>query len=78
MDSFANLPKNVSPDPAVCPLCGEPNQCAVATDPDASQCWCELREFPEELIARIPENAVRKSCVCQNCLDQFIEGKTNQ
>ena len=33
--------------PARCPLCGEPNQCAVAADPEATECWCDLGEIPE-------------------------------
>jgi hypothetical protein len=60
-------------DTAKCPLCGEPNQCAMAADPDASECWCESVIFPEELLAKIPENAVRKTCVCQNCLKNYQE-----
>jgi hypothetical protein len=73
MVSFANLPNKTEPDPAVCPLCGKPNNCAVAANPDATECWCEQVEFPEELLAQIPEDAVRKTCVCQECLNRFTE-----
>ena len=58
-------------DIAKCPLCGAPNQCAMAADPDASECWCESVKFPKELLDKIPEDAVRKTCVCQNCLDEY-------
>ena len=58
---------------AICPLCGEPNQCAVAADPNATACWCESVIFPEELLAKIPENAARKTCVCQKCLESYYE-----
>jgi len=58
---------------AICPLCGKPNQCAMAADPNATVCWCEGVVFPEELLAQIPENAVRKTCVCKNCLDKYHE-----
>ena len=57
-------------DVAKCPLCGGPNQCATAADPNAVDCWCGSIIFPNELLAKIPENAVRKTCVCQNCLEQ--------
>lgn len=60
---------------AICSLCGEPNQCAVAADPNATECWCEFVEFPHELLARIPEEAVRKTCVCKNCLANYLESK---
>lgn len=58
---------------AKCPLCGRPNQCALAVDPAATECWCDSVVFPYELLAQIPYNAVRKTCVCQKCLAQFHE-----
>jgi hypothetical protein len=60
-------------DTAKCPLCGEPNQCALVADPDASECWCESVILPEELLAKIPENTFRKTCVCQKCLKDYQE-----
>jgi len=56
-----------------CPLCGGPNQCALAANPAATECWCDSVTFPRELLAQIPENAVRKTCVCQKCLARFQE-----
>jgi len=67
----SNKSKNNTLDTATCPLCGEPNQCAVAADPNATECWCESVIFPEELLAKVPEDAVRKTCVCQNCLEEY-------
>lgn len=58
---------------ARCPLCCEPNKCALAADPDAAECWCDGEEFPDELLAQIPENAIRRTCVCQNCLEKYRE-----
>lgn len=73
MSSSAH-PTNSSPlDTAQCPLCGNPNQCAVAADPSATECWCDLVVFPRELLAQIPGDAVRKNCVCQNCLEEYQE-----
>lgn len=63
--------KNSLYDISKCPLCGGPNQCAVAADPNATACWCELVEFPPKLLAQIPEEAVRKTCVCQKCLEEY-------
>jgi len=60
-----------SVDTDKCPLCGAPNQCALAADPSASECWCDSVTFPRELLAQIPNNAVRKTCVCQKCLEQY-------
>jgi hypothetical protein len=58
---------------AKCPLCGEPNQCALAADHNATECWCESADFQEELVAQIPDEAVRKTCVCQKCDDEYQE-----
>ena len=70
MASFTKHPKN-DLDTSSCPLCGEPNQCALAADPNATGCWCESVEIPDELLAQIPDEAVRKTCVCQKCLIKY-------
>ncbi len=51
-----------------CALCGEPNQCAMAQDPEADECWCETEKIPHDLLARVPANAVRRVCICQRCV----------
>lgn len=71
MASSGNLLTVNEVDNAKCPLCGESNQCAVAADPNAIACWCESVTFPDELLAKMPADAVRKSCVCQKCLLEF-------
>ncbi len=54
-----------------CPLCGAPNQCALAADPAATECWCDDKLFPRELLAKIPAEADRRACICQDCLERF-------
>ena len=71
MDSTTNFAYDGSLNTAICPLCGEANHCIMAVDPNATMCWCEGVVFPEELLALIPENAFRKTCVCQKCLEQY-------
>jgi len=63
-------------DLARCPLCGEPNQCAMAADPEATECWCETEKFPHDLLARVPEAAVRRTCICQRCLKEHQRSTT--
>jgi hypothetical protein len=63
-------------DPARCPLCGEPNQCALAADPSASECWCDSKTFPRELFAHLPNEAIRRVCICQKCLERYLENGT--
>jgi hypothetical protein len=71
MTSATNPAKKNYLNTATCPLCGEPNKCALAADPNATECWCDSVEFPPELLARIPEDAVRKTCVCKRCLEEY-------
>ena len=58
-------------DLARCSLCGEPNQCALAADPGATECWCKTEIFPHGLLERVPENAVRRVCICQRCVENY-------
>jgi len=73
MTSSTNPAKTPPLNKAICPLCGGPNHCAVAADPNATECWCESVIFPEELLAKIPKDVVRKRCVCRKCLEEYQE-----
>jgi hypothetical protein len=52
---------------SVCPLCGGPNACAVFAGDDPASCWCMDVVMADELVARIPEAARDKACVCATC-----------
>jgi len=56
-------------DPCLCPLCGEPNACAMASGDAASAgpCWCMRVHFGADLLAQVPEAARSRSCICQRC-----------
>ena len=55
-------------DPALCPLCGEPNACALAQAGAAqAECWCASRRFDPGLIARLPPESARRACICSRC-----------
>ena len=58
-------------DPCRCPLCGQPNRCAMTQPTDDGQgsapCWCVHVTFSPELLARVPPQAERKACICQRC-----------
>ena len=60
-------------DTAVCPLCGGPNRCAMADDPNAAECWCESVEIPDGLLELIPKYEFRRTCICQTCIEQYKE-----
>jgi hypothetical protein len=63
-----------NPDPACCPLCGQPNRCAmeVARETGVAQppCWCASVQFEPALLAQIPAEARDRACVCHACATQ--------
>jgi hypothetical protein len=62
---------SAAPDPARCPLCGQPNRCAMemAREPGAaaSPCWCTQAEFASDLLARVPPAVRGRACICAAC-----------
>lgn len=56
-----------TPNPTRCPLCGMPNGCAMAAGGDGAECWCMNVELGAEVLARIPDAARDKACVCAAC-----------
>ncbi|MBE7940430.1 MULTISPECIES: cysteine-rich CWC family protein [Ramlibacter] len=61
-------------DPRLCPLCGQPNQCAAERRRETGQpqapCWCVSAHFPPELLARVPADARDRACICPACAGQ--------
>ena len=71
-------------DPCRCPLCGQPNACAMATPQIGAEatapCWCTLVPFSADLLKQVPEVARNKACICAACVaasEQPSQG-TNQ
>lgn len=58
-------------DARLCPLCGEPNRCAmeVARETGAEQapCWCTQVDFRAELLADVPPEAQSLACIRAAC-----------
>jgi len=57
--------------PALCPLCGQPNRCALELERETGlaqgPCWCRQVDFGAELLARVPPEAKHLACICSNC-----------
>jgi len=34
---------------------------------ESTACWCVPLRFSAELLARVPAQAQRKACICQQC-----------
>jgi hypothetical protein len=62
-------------DPAICPLCGSTNMCAMevakATGGPLERCWCVDAVFTAELLESLPEEAKGNACVCAECSSKF-------
>ncbi len=64
---------NTPIDPTRCPLCGAPNDCQLAAGATSNaQCWCATKRFPRELLARVPEQARQRACICLRCLTEAV------
>ncbi|HZY17247.1 MAG TPA: cysteine-rich CWC family protein [Ramlibacter sp.] len=68
--STAATPSPVMPATA-CPLCGADNRCAMEsqrrTGHSQPPCWCTRASFPPDLLARVPEEARARACICPGC-----------
>jgi len=52
----------------LCPLCGQPNDCAVsAAGRFDVACWCRDVRFSATLHATVPPDLSGKACVCRSC-----------
>lgn len=64
---------NTAPDidPARCPLCGEPNRCAMEMERETGQkqgpCWCVGATFSAELLQSVPSASAGLACICARC-----------
>lgn len=67
-----NMIPTPAPNPQHCPLCGQPNQCAMevqlATGIPQPPCWCTQTQFSAELLNKIPEAAQGVACLCAACV----------
>ena len=54
-------------DTTRCPLCGAPNECAVAAGRDPNSCWCMTATMHPASIAAIPAEAQGRVCICAAC-----------
>ena len=69
MDSLAGLAAEAI-DTTRCPLCGGSNQCVMAAGSsgiDDPPCWCTKVEIDRAQLARIPDAARYKACLCPAC-----------
>lgn len=54
-----------------CPICNEPNNCAMEVDKTAADCWCFQTYFPKELLQAVPPELKDKACICRKCVERM-------
>ena len=61
-----------SVDPTRCPICTEPNVCAMekakASVTQPERCWCMDAVFTTEVMDQVPDVAKGKACICAQCV----------
>lgn len=55
------------PDPSRCPLCGQPNQCAMAAGLAPESCWCMTAPIAPGALDALHEAERGQRCICQAC-----------
>jgi len=62
---------SVQIDATRCPLCGEPNRCAMelerATGQSQPPCWCMQAGFGNAPLASLPPAVLDRACLCARC-----------
>jgi len=60
-------------DTRICPLCGQPNRCAMAGCDNApdTPCWCKSEQFSHALLDQLPEDARNRACICKQCMKNY-------
>ncbi|MET3478207.1 hypothetical protein ABIC38_004493 [Variovorax sp. 1126] len=58
-------------DATRCPLCGEPNRCAMEIERETGQaqppCWCMQVDFSNAPLTNLPEEMRGLACICLHC-----------
>jgi hypothetical protein len=56
-----------TPSANTCPICGQPNQCAMALGQPAETCWCWGAKISQDILKRIPAKERGTACICPKC-----------
>jgi len=57
----------------LCPFCKSMNSCMIQSE---KPCWCKRVVVPAELSDMVPVDLMRKSCICQGCIELFNENSS--
>ncbi|MBS0505873.1 MAG: cysteine-rich CWC family protein [Proteobacteria bacterium] len=54
-------------DTTHCPLCRQPNQCAMAAGQSPAQCWCMTQPVADTVLQQLPPEERGHACICPHC-----------
>jgi len=63
-------------DNSRCPLCGRPNDCAIAAGSD-QPCWCTRIRIDAAVLEQIPPALRGIACVCPACAAKATGGRSD-
>ncbi|MFN9727575.1 cysteine-rich CWC family protein [Acidovorax sp.] len=61
------MPEAQPSHPALCPLCHQPNDCAIAAGLAPQACWCMSVCLSDQALAALPERDIGARCICRHC-----------
>lgn len=61
-------------DASLCPLCNQPNACAMAAGLRAADCWCMAAPVSRAALDRVPQEQRGKRCICPRCARELPAG----
>ncbi len=62
-------------DQHTCPLCGQPNDCAMAAGESVSACWCTGVTLTRAMLERLPPEHQGVTCICGACARMLATGQ---
>ncbi len=72
----AAMPTDPLIDASRCPLCGQPNQCAISAGLPPQSCWCMQTPVSRDALERLPADARGKACICPACARPVADDST--
>jgi hypothetical protein len=54
-------------DKQKCPLCGQPNRCAMAEGQLVGACWCVSIRLTADMLEAVPTEDRGVRCICVTC-----------
>jgi hypothetical protein len=68
------MPDAPMSDKQKCPLCGQPNRCAMAEGHSVGACWCVSIRLTADMLEAVPTEDRGVRCICATCARALASG----